>query len=303
MKKYIILVSACLFTVSVFAQEAVEENARETKKSKEYLPAQGDVTLGINMVPFLNYFGNLMNGNLNNSFPSDKIGGVPAVPGLENCDFSIFGKYFLTEKTAVRVNLGILAHTEKDKGYATDQAALASDPLSKALVEDSWKQNTSGFSLAVGYEWRRGYKRLQGFWGGQVILGYSTTKDKYTYGNAITEANQNPEVTNAYRVPDPADNIGGNSRLLSDNKGNQFVGGIGGFTGVEYYIAPKIAIGCEVSLNLLWTKVGKAEQKSERFNDRFNGAEENTRFTSPGGSEFNFKTQNIGTSLFVAFSF
>lgn len=301
MKKYLILILACGFSLSLFAQSEVTENKRETPKSKEYLPVAGDVTLGINMIPFLNYFGNMFNGNTSNKLNPQEIGGVPSVPGLSAGSFSIFGKYFLTDRTAVRLNLGIQANTKNNKFYSVDQAALVNDPISEAQVEDVYKQNNSGFSLAAGYEWRRGYKRLQGFWGGQLILAYSVSKDKFTYGNAITEANQSPANGMSNTTPTP--NVGGNSRLLSVNHGNSFIGGLGGFTGVEYYIAPKIAIGCELSLNMLWQKTGKTTQVSERFNDRFNDVQENTRHSKPGDSGFHFGTENIGTSLFVAFSF
>lgn len=303
MKKYLALSLACVLSLSAFAQEEIAAGARETKKSKEYLPAAGDVTLGLNLLPFLNYFGNMLNGNTDNGLSLDQIGGnavFPINPGMNASSFSIFGKYFLTDRTAVRVNLGVGVNTKTHKYYVDDQSAMAIDPLAVDQVVDHKKINQSGFSLALGYEWRRGYRRLQGFWGGQLLLGYTVDKNSYSYGNAITEANQNPQTS---LTDAPIKNIGGNSRLLSANNGSTFTGGIGGFTGVEYYIAPKIAIGCEVSLNMLWRKTGKSSEITERFNDSFNRVDENTRFISPGQSGFHFGTENIGTSLYVAFSF
>lgn len=104
-------------------------------------------------------------------------------------------------------------------------------------------------------------------------------------------------------APSLSDNIGGNSRLLMQSDGRSWTYGLGGFVGVEYYIAPKISIGCDMSLNLLWTTGSKKYQKSERFNPDFNRVEENTRWTGKSDSGFRFGTENIGTSLFVAFSF
>ena len=164
-------------------------------------------------------------------------------------------------------------------------------------------------SIAVGYEWRRGSKRLQGFWGGQAILAYSNSKHFFGYGNTITEINQDPSQYDDFNnwdfsVTQPTlENIGNNSRLLMQSDGRSWTYGLGGFVGVEYYIAPKISIGCEMSLNLLWTTGGKKYQKSERFNPDFNRVEENTRWTGKSDSGFRFGTENIGTSLFVAFSF
>jgi hypothetical protein len=310
MKKYILFASACLLSLNLFAQQ--------DKPEKNYLPEEGDVTIGINAIPFLKYLGNCFSDAGDNTINAKKIGGVPSVgfpvaPGLQNPTISIFGKYFLTDQTALRLNVGIGIGSKTQRKYVQDDAALAADPLSAAQVEDSYKYRSTGFSMAAGYEWRRGGKRLQGFWGGQAVVAYSNSKHFFNYGNAITEINQTPSPSqtstvwdnpvSGQTVPTLNPNIGNNSRLLQQNDGRSWTYGVGGFVGVEYYIAPKIAIGCEMSLNLLWTTEGKSLQKSERFNPDFNRVEENVRWSEPGGSAFHFGTENIGTSLYVAFSF
>ena len=302
MKIKILLVSACMMLASTTYVDA-------KKPEKNYLPEAGDVTIGVNAVPFLNYLGNMFGKMNDNKINPKKIGGVPAVPGLDNPTMSIFGKYFLTDQTALRLNVGIGINSITQSGYVTDDAAAVNDPLSVAEVEDTYKYRNSGMSIAVGYEWRRGSKRLQGFWGGQAILAYSNSKHFFGYGNTITEINQDPSQYDDFNnwdfsVTQPTlENIGNNSRLLMQSDGRSWTYGLGGFVGVEYYIAPKISIGCEMSLNLLWTTGGKKYQKSERFNPDFNRVEENTRWTGKSDSGFRFGTENIGTSLFVAFSF
>lgn len=315
MKIKILLASTCMMLVSTTYVDA-------KKPEKNYLPEAGDVTIGVNAIPFLNYLGNMFGKVQDNDINPAEIGGVPAfnkgvIPGLDNPTMSIFGKYFLTDKTAIRLNVGIGINSQTQSNYVQDDAALAEDPLSVDLVEDTYKYRNSGISVAVGYEWRRGGKRLQGFWGGQAILAYSNSKHFFGYGNAITELNQNPTSTNIWAdadilidengnpitQPNLNTNIGGNSRLLMQSDGRSWTYGVGGFVGVEYYIAPKISIGCEMSLNLLWTSGGKQYEKSERFNPDFNRVEENTRWTGKSDSGFRFGTENIGTSLFVAFSF
>ena len=302
MKIKILLASACMMLASTTYVDA-------KKPEKNYLPEAGDVTIGVNAVPFLNYLGNMFGKMNDNKINPKKIGGVPAVPGLDNPTMSIFGKYFLTDQTALRLNVGIGINSITQSGYVTDDAAAVNDPLSVAEVEDTYKYRNSGMSIAVGYEWRRGSKRLQGFWGGQAILAYSNSKHFFGYGNAITEVNQDPtqyDDNNNWTFPTTQptlDNIGGNSRLLMQSDGRSWTYGVGGFVGVEYYIAPKISIGCEMSLNLLWTTGSKKYQKSERFNPDFNEVQENIRWTGKSDSGFRFGTENIGTSLFVAFSF
>lgn len=319
MKIKILLASACMLLASTTYVDA-------KKPEKNYLPEAGDVTIGVNAVPFLNYLGNMFGKIDDNKINPKKIGGVPAVPGLDNPTMSIFGKYFLTDQTALRLNVGIGINSITQSQYVTDDAAAVNDPLSQDVVEDTYKYRNSGMSVAVGYEWRRGSKRLQGYWGGQAILAYSNSKHFFGYGNAITEVNQYPTAYadenrdgdynyqiwgTPENLPDginlptvtTSDNVGGNSRLLMQSDGRSWTYGLGGFVGVEYYIAPKISIGCEMSLNLLWTSGGKKYQKSERFNPDFNRVEENTRWTGKSDSGFRFGTENIGTSLFVAFSF
>lgn len=302
MKIKILLASACMILASTTYVDA-------KKPEKNYLPEAGDVTIGINAVPFLNYLGNMFGKTQNNSINPAEIGGIPAVPGLNNPTMSIFGKYFLTDQTALRLNVGVGINSTTQSNYVQDDAAVAEDPLSVDKVEDSYKYRNSGMSVAVGYEWRRGGKRLQGFWGGQAILAYSNSKHFFGYGNAITEVNQDPtqyDDNNNWTFPTTQptlDNIGGNSRLLMQSDGRSWTYGVGGFVGVEYYIAPKISIGCEMSLNLLWTTGSKKYQKSERFNPDFNEVQENIRWTGKSDSGFRFGTENIGTSLFVAFSF
>lgn len=311
MKIKILLASACMMLASTTYVDA-------KKPEKNYLPEAGDVTIGVNAVPFLNYLGNVFGKNDKNKINPEKIGGVPAVPGLDNPTMSIFGKYFLTDQTALRLNVGIGINSLTQSQYVTDDAAAVNDPLSQDVVEDTYKYRNSGMSVAVGYEWRRGSKRLQGYWGGQAILAYSNSKHFFGYGNAITEVNQIPSVAAIgdwdlpSMVPDEIQSVptlssiadvGNNSRLLMQSDGRSWTYGLGGFVGVEYYIAPKISIGCEMSLNLLWTTGGKKYQKSERFNPDFNKVEENIRWTGKSDSGFRFGTENIGTSLFVAFSF
>lgn len=311
MKIKILLASACMMLASTTYVDA-------KKPEKNYLPEAGDVTIGVNAVPFLNYLGNVFGKSDKNKINPEKIGGVPAVPGLDNPTMSIFGKYFLTDQTALRLNVGIGINSLTQSQYVTDDAAAVNDPLSQDVVEDTYKYRNSGMSVAVGYEWRRGSKRLQGYWGGQAILAYSNSKHFFGYGNAITEVNQIPSVAAIgdwdlpSMVPDEIQSVptlssiadvGNNSRLLMQSDGRSWTYGLGGFVGVEYYIAPKISIGCEMSLNLLWTTGGKKYQKSERFNPDFNKVEENIRWTGKSDSGFRFGTENIGTSLFVAFSF
>lgn len=290
MKKQFVFVFICLISCVSFAKGGSEG---DTRKTVEFLPQAGDVTLGLNMVPFFNYFGNMLNGSSNNGINMNEIGGNSILPsdGLASSNFSIFGKYFLTDRTAIRINLGIAANNQTNKYYTKD----VTDDNGENQVEDAWKQIHSGFSLAAGYEWRRGYRRLQGFWGAQVMMAYYSKSNSYTYGNDMTQAHQSPSTG----IPgmDPAE------RTLSQDLGSTFTGGFGGFVGVEYYFARKMSIGCEVSLNMLFSKGGKTEKEMEYYDRESRRVETKTTKTGAGSNGFHFGTENIGTSLFVAFTF
>lgn len=200
------------------------------KKGQEILPQKGDIGLGVNLIPFLYWAGNSFNGNANNTY------------AIEDKFFSVFGnsvligKYMLTDKTALRLAWGInFGHSVKDQ-YVQDDAL--NNP--NAMVKDSRTLNWSRASIALGYEMRRGKRRLQGFWGVDLRVRYNKDNDYiYTYGNGYSLSNL---VPTSY---DWGNNLNVNKRTITHTGANIWGVGLRGFLGAEYFIAPKFCIGAE----------------------------------------------------------
>lgn len=228
MKNILFLMICSLFAFSVSAQE---ENAEplKGKNGQLILPESGDIGLGVNMIPFFNWFGNAFNNNTNNQFADD------------NKFFTTFGnqvlmgKYMLSENTAVRVNFGFNVNSVTNRVFVQDDAS--NDPLD--MVTDTWKNDNGRYTLAIGYEMRRGKGRIQGYYGADLLLNYANNSSTYSYGNGHSATNIIPTSNNF------GSNLNNNMRVL-DNTGNSSFGfGLRGFVGVEYFVAPKVSLGCE----------------------------------------------------------
>lgn len=95
MKKTLLVAAAALFASVTFAQEGIITN----KKGTPILPQAGDYAIGVDATPFLEYFGNMFNGENFN-----------AAPGFQyNTDrpFSIYAKQFISSTEAYRLTARI----------------------------------------------------------------------------------------------------------------------------------------------------------------------------------------------------
>jgi len=291
MRKYII--SAILAAVALTAA------AQETAKVN-YLPEKGDWAFGVDVVPLLKTIGG--------SYKSDEtpgVGGTVFSPDLETTfvkpNVSIMGKYMLTDKWGVKVNLGVTFINKNRRLYTPDDLDAAIS-TGEAKVVDSRRTTRSGGSLMAGMEYRLGKHRVQGVFGFGLLFGFTTDKVTYSYGNTMTGLNQNPGT--AFPNPDGSDIIPDGYRVTSNTfDGPNFVLGAYGSAGAEWFVAPKISIGASVDLYLYGAMGSKGIVKSEGYNAAYGQVEERTDLYSPGSTGFNFGTDNIGGSLYMTFYF
>lgn len=287
----------------IFAQDEAK-----SKKSFE-LPKAGDIGLGIDVVPLFRYAGNMFNQNLGNTL--NVFGGTEALDekiDICNPTVSIMGKYMLTDNIALRANIGILTTTNVNRFYVTDDAAVALNPLSEAKVTDTERISRSGGSIALGAEYRRGYKRIQGYAGAELIYGFAAQKNIYEYGNAITNINQTPSRGNE------PDYLGFGNPIEIDywtqtyvtgryHDGNTQYVGLGLHVGVEIFLASHVSIGGEVSLYALGEFGRQCYQTQEGYNPTTDQVETRTELVSPGNTAFTFGTDNLGGKLYMMFYF
>ena len=269
MKKQILLVAAVMGFTFSNAQDLM------SKDGHKMLPEAGDIGLGFDANPLFNYVGNMFNGSTGNSFNA----------GWENGNQAIMGKYFLDANKAIRgsVRLGFGSNTANQ--LVTDVTSTATPA---AEVNDSWKSSYNAITLGGGMEFRRGHNKLQGYYGGQMLISLGGSKDAYTYGNALSATNT--AHTSSF----------GQAAGLMETKNSTFGFGLQGFIGVEYFFAPKISVSAEYGWGLGFNSVADGTASVEAWNGT---AAETTSSTVAGSSSFGIDTDNNGGAIRLMFHF
>ena len=289
---------SALLILSVLPLEVL---TAQDEAKKDYLPKAGDMAIGIDMQPVYTFFGNMANGNLANGL--GQFGGEAPLGG----GISIMGKYMLDKTTALRVNVGVNKNVIKDFDYSVDNEALFLNPLSEAQVEDMNMENNAAYTIAAGIEFRKGKERIQGYFGGDLVFGMQKDRWTFSYGNILSDVNQAPARTNyngaGFGTP-IVNNVGYWTRTYATEKyRNTMLLGIAGKVGVEYFVAPKLSFGGEVSL-LISEQIDKGSyNKSEGYNPTTAQVEEHTQLVSPATRTFHIGTEDMGGKLFMLFYF
>lgn len=231
-----------MFGFAAFAQDVPESTETNgSNNGKQYLPQAGDIGVGIDGTPIFNYVGNMFNGTTNNSL---NLGGN-----------TLYFRYFLADDAAVRFVVSINSNGATDRYYVIDDAAFMLDPLSNKQIEDRYTYKQHSYNMSVGYQKFRGTKRLRGFYGADLGVGFYKYTDKYEYGNLMTVANTSPTTHWG--------NLG--VRTL-ENKGATSINvHLGAFTGAEYYIMPKFCIGAEMGFVYGYQFEGQSYRTQERM--------------------------------------
>jgi hypothetical protein len=249
--KTIIVLVFLLIGLSCLQAQDFNDEPLTGKKGQVILPQKGDIGVGVNLIPFFYWMGNSFNANADNTYASD------------DKFFNIFGnsviigKYLLTDNSALRLAWGVNMGNATKEEYVQDDAS--NDP--NIMVKDSRTLNWSRASLALGYEMRKGKRRLQGFWGVDLRVSYNKNSDyTYSYGNGYSLSNLVPTAYNW------GSNLNTNKRTLSHTGSNVWGVGLRGFVGVEYYIAPKVCIGAEFGWGVMYQHTLATTISEEYYN-------------------------------------
>lgn len=284
--KKIIAIFMLALSVSFFtsAQELT------SKKGIPILPEEGEWALGIDAVPFFYYIGNFFNGTFDND--------APAFDFTGNYPMTLYGKYMVNATTAYRAKLQINYNSVTDKNYVTMDAVT---PNPDVTVEDKSKRTDMDLVFGAGIEKRRGKGRVQGVYGVEALIMYSSAKAKFEYGN-----DWNPDLFHYYT--NFGDNvIGEGAGIITENKyGSTFGFGVRGFIGVEYFLAPKISLGGEFGWGPSITSEGEGEYTYE-FQDYNAGTGDffinSKTVKTAGGSTFGFEMDNLSGAINLLFYF
>jgi len=258
MKKTVLFVAMLLGVGAAQAQLV-------SKKGEPYLPEAGDWSLGIDATPFLNYLGNFLSSN-GNTAPTQE---------FLNANQTIIGKYFTTDKMAYRGILRIGSNSQKWTAMIGQAGATA--PVFPALpttVEDTYKEKGMNIGLGGGLEWRRGTTRLQGYYGADLMLSFSSSGREYTYGNGLSDSTSVGAIsTNWYQddgnIPNNIviDTYNNQARIIKVKDGSSFGLTIRGFGGVEYFIIPKISIAGEFGWGLTFASMAASSTDIESVSE------------------------------------
>jgi hypothetical protein len=282
MKKIILSLIFSFATLVIFAQVS-NDSVLRSKKGIPILPQQGDWAIGADAGPYLSYLGNIFNNTSNNSLYFE--------------DYTLYARYFLSDKSALRFTLSVNDYNNMERAYVRDDAAYAVDPLTRAKVQDTRKHVYTSQNLDIAYMKFRGYGRLLGFYGVHVGFGIGRERYEYAYGNNITVVNSAPSTNWGIN--------GDGSRTLETDYGYTKTIRAGLLAGVEYYFAPKICIGSEIALNASNSWKSQGDSKFERLNGTV--VEEFQTVSSPSGrtysSLYSAYAANYGWSLYLMFHF
>jgi hypothetical protein len=273
MNKKVLIVATLALSMFTQAQEAASgDEMPKNKKGTPVLPQAGDIGLGFNATPLMDVVSNMIRFN-------QPVGAfnTNANQYVSNTSNMILGKYFLTDKSAVRVRLGIntlsgsMTNRIQDSKALYDASFGTQDEINAAQliqVKDKATFHKTNWMITAGYEMRRGYKRLQGYYGGELIFGGSSANQQITYGNAFSDQYSvqytNDFNTDAVTNSNPTAN-GRQVRNLETHYRGGFRFGARAFIGVEYFVFAKISIGAEYGWGWSYATRGRQTSKQEVY--------------------------------------
>ena len=278
-----------IFSIMLVAALALPMFAEEANYS-DWLPKAGDWNVQVGMNPM----GIVMGGSWTG------IGGFSA-------------GYMVTDHMSVKATLGLDVSIWNNRGYAIDDKLTAENHLNLQEVVDTRKDTKVGGSLSLGAEWHVGDKhKVQGVFGAGLIYGVKAIdKHQYYYGNAITEYNQKPTISDAVDIkanpifPGYVSLMSSgmpDARVLSEYVvgGRHMVGAYGTF-GAEWFVTPKLALGLNLSVNLAYEFMHAYVKEYEGWNtithERVELWKDSDR---PMENGFSFSTGNVGTNFYVS---
>jgi hypothetical protein len=283
MKKRLLFVAAIFAATATFAQDGLT-----SKKGEAYLPEAGDFALGFDANPFLNYAGNLFNGNTSNSIGAGATWFAP--------NMAIYGKMFKDEKTAyrgmLRIGFGSTTVGTVVNLYETPSAVTAG--TDKEFTNEV-KNSYNNIVLGAGIEKRRGNTRIQGIYGGMLMIGFGGSSTENTYGLALNDSTTaaNPSLNGP--------------RTTETKNGSTFMLGIQGFAGVEWFFAPKVSLGAEYTWGLSMNSTGEGETTTEEWKLATPTATANSLVTETAktgkSSQFGIDTGISGARISLNFHF
>lgn len=246
MKRKVLFVASLFLATATFAQDGLT-----SKKGEAYLPEAGDWSIGIDANPILNYAGNLFSG----STATNTIG---AGATWHAPNMAIYGKMFKDETTAYRgmLRIGFGSNTVTNTFDTSTVFGTVSE------LTDEMKTSYNSIVLGGGIEKRRGNTRIQGVYGGMIMIGFGGSSTTYDYGHDFSDNGPATWTTNFISGTTTS---GNGPRTTESKNGSTFMLGLQGFIGVEWFFAPKVSLGAEYTWGLSMSSTGEGEATNEQW--------------------------------------
>ena len=266
-----------IFTVAftLLASTTFSQELAKTKNGKVLNPEAGDWGISIDAEPFINLASDLV--HIGAAASED----APLFDGLNGLapTYSISGKYFMSSKMAYRGTIRLYTDNERTtSGITFDPNAsgvtwpnsLSTDYKTKDVMSKSdWS-----IGLGGGVEWRKGTKRLQGYYGCEAIIAMARSTKSYNYEYDVIAPNSdnNFATLDNYTTDFDTTDLVGNieivpgdfsSRTIRERQAMTTALGIRGFVGVEFFVAPKISVGGEFGWGMGVSHTGRSSKKEE----------------------------------------
>jgi hypothetical protein len=246
--------SMLLLVLATCSYVATAQNT--SKNGHQITPEAGDWGLGIDVDPIFRYIGNMFNGNTDNSAPSWNFVDNSPIP------MTITGFMIKDENTAYRAKVRLGFGSNKQTNFVDNDLDSINVPTGK--VEDERKMSATNILISAGIQKMRGKHRVKGLYGAEALIGFTTNKTTYDYGNAMTTINQAPTSTvESSWDSSPPYSSSTASRTTEDKSGTGIYFGVRGFIGVEYFMAPKISLAGEFGWGLGFMSQGEGEVSTQ----------------------------------------
>jgi hypothetical protein len=232
MKKILLTVTLAAMASLAIAQQTtviiVEEDVvLTTKRGTPILPTAGNWSFSVDASPFLRYAGNIF--------------GAAATAPTFNNPASAFdgsamlsGKYFMTDSRALRARL-VFAHESGSIITHVPDADGNDDYKNVKTERETNIQLWLGMQNAIGTG-----SRLVGYYGAEAGLMYSAGREVNKWGDDKNDPGRHLKTT-----------------------WSGFGIGAGVFTGVEYFVAPRISVGGEIGWGIECGFAGRGKTKTQ----------------------------------------
>lgn len=258
MRKFIIICTSILFAApTLFGQEAKSDHS-------ELFPKAGDFSMSLDMSNVIKFIGNSFSAEGKANYPNYSMI-EPSMTAI-SVDPTIYGRYFLTDNTAIRIRLGFGIDNTTSRMFVYDDVAnmdnpLNDDPFTYDKTVDEYKDQNSRVELGIGLEKRKNLWRMQGYAGAEVFGAYINRTISYTYGNAMSSTNQTPTTYNFFNdvVQNPT------HRGLGSNGGDTFHFGGGLYAGADFFITKNISMGVEYNIFFFGSRTTEQTEGIETY--------------------------------------